>query len=119
MKPSSCIIGMLLLLMCAGCQNPLLPLSKMTDSDLNRLVKENHSFQDMRRSLGIEHVDYHIMENGSVETETCRFIVGNRYLFIDFNRSNHVVTGAFFAEWARVTPLHQNSEDTNGVRKPY
>jgi len=90
----------------------------MTDNDLNRVVQEKHSLEEMQRLLGLEHSDYHIMENGSVETIVYRFSAGPRYLFLDACQSNNIVTRAFFVDSLPESP-HLATNGPNGeVVKP-
>jgi|GEM_PF-6092504 len=88
----------ILLIACACVSNNSpLPLTKMTDEDLNRLVEQKHSFDQMRSLLGLQNAEYHTMENGSTEQAAYRFTVGNRSLFLETIQNDKLVTGAFFS----------------------
>lgn len=77
----------------------------MTDKDLQQLVKQNIPFGQFEYRLGLETYEYKIMENGSVDMRTCRFEVGDRYLFMEVDNTTEIVTRAFFVPVANARPL--------------
>jgi hypothetical protein len=111
------LVSISLLACLCACQTRTLNPEKKTDSDLDLLVFQNRSFQDVLHSLRLEHTGYHIVENGSLESITYRFSIGDRYLFLEVNQSKNLVTNAFFADKSQAKPLI-NEISTNGVVKP-